>query len=441
MNGEININLREKIKIPVPIVIVGMGKSGRASLKLLLAIGYPRKDIICLDEGESNADYKDSASLLRDIQPATLVVSPGVPLSKQWIQDQKQKGCLLTSEINIAASLLEEEKVIGVTGSLGKSTVSALIAAGLNAIGESYFIGGNFRDPLSMYLLKKLKAKQKETVKWVILELSSFQLENCKKLSCDTSCITHFTSNHLDRYRTIREYYDTKLRILDYTKRNTFALQAGGELYEYAQKRNLAKKINWIKETDAYLTSEELKQIKMLGKQAKENIALAISFSTFYHWPPEYKKALLSFPGLKHRLENLGEKNRVLFINDSKATNISSVISAITTLVQMNRKRVWLLLGGLDKHLPWQTLKLPAKKNIKVIFFGKDGKAIKKLSGIEGATYQTLHMALEQLSSAYEKGDAVLLSPGGSSLDEFKSFEERGNFFREKVKNYQPYKK
>lgn len=432
-NGEIDINKKETIKLLSPIVIVGMGKSGKAALELLLALNYPRKEIICLDEGREKADYKDSATLLKAIKPATLVVSPGVPLSKGWIEEQKQRGCVITSEINIAASILQEEKIIGVTGSLGKSTVSALLKEGLDKIGEKCFIGGNFGEPLASYALKKLK--EKKAVKWIILELSSFQLENCKDLSCDISLITHLTSNHLDRYKSLGDYYNTKLNILNCTKQKTFALAPGEDLYKHAQKVSLDKKIDWINEDKLNLSKEELAKIKMLGEQAKKNISLAIHIGNFYEWNSEFKRAILSFSGLAHRLENLGEKNGVLFVNDSKSTNISSVTAAVITLSNMNRKKVWLLLGGLDKNLPWHTLKLP-KGNIKIIFFGKDGEKIKKLSSMDGLSYKTLCAALEALPSLYERGDAVLLSPGGSSLDEFKNFEERGNFFREKVKLY-----
>ncbi|MES3037397.1 MAG: cyanophycin synthetase, partial [Bdellovibrionota bacterium] len=137
---------------------------------------------------------------------------------------------------------------------------------------------------------------------------------------------------------------------------------------------------------------------------------------------------MLKFEGLSHRLENLGKYNGVQFINDSKATSIESVIEAVDSLDGISvAGNKFILLGGRDKNLPWNKLKILTKKEkVKFIFFGEAADKIKSGSGLPGEVYADLKTALNGIADKLKDGDVCLLSPGGTSLDEFKNFEERG---------------
>ncbi|XGC80915.1 UDP-N-acetylmuramoyl-L-alanine--D-glutamate ligase [Bdellovibrio bacteriovorus] len=433
------VQMNEFIKnLKTPIAIVGMGKSGEATRRLLLQLGFASDSILTFDVKLETADFKDPEALMSEARPQTLVVSPGVPLSAGWITKAKEQGAKITSEISLASSCLTTEKLMGVTGSVGKSTTVSLLGAGLEAFSKSGFIGGNLGFPFADYTADVLEGKRPRA-DWVVLELSSYQLENCENLKLDFSAITYFTSNHLERYDNLEHYYRTKWNILSLTKNAMFLNSEGGDLIEYFKKNGDGEQIKVISKNDPDLAPFQLEKAQLIGQHNQDNLALASALAIAAGWPQQAIEGMKSFKGLAHRLENLGYVNGVRFINDSKATAMDSVLIAATAAFDTleNGGKLHLLLGGRDKNLPWQDL-IPLGKlqGVEFVFFGECREIAQKKSALQGESFAHLSEALEFTFKEARKSDTILLSPGGTSLDEFKSFEDRGNFFKKKVEEF-----
>ncbi len=419
--------------IPTPVAVVGMGKSGDAAKKLLLLGQVPEMSIATFDVKALNAKFNDPKKLMDEFQPRTLVVSPGVPLSADWIQSAKKQGVLITSEISLACLCLEKEKIIGVTGSVGKSTTVSLLGAGLQAFSEWGFVGGNLGTPFSTYAAEVLEGRQRAD--WVVLELSSYQLENCEGLKLDFSAITYLTPNHMERYAHLTEYYDTKWKIKSLTKETLFLNTQGGDLIEYAGQKT-PEKVQSISKSDSNLAAWNISEARLIGQHNQDNIALAIAIAMSAGWPDSAVSAMKSFGGLAHRLENLGFINGVRYINDSKATAMDSVLIAVKAAVESQgpQGNIWVLLGGRDKNLPWEQLEtLSENSQCSFVFFGECRQVAQSKSGLSGENFPSLSEALDFIEQKKQSGDTVLLSPGGTSLDEFKSFEDRGDFFKRRA--------
>lgn len=433
------VQMNEFIKnLKTPIAIIGMGKSGEAARRLLLLSGLDSQSVLTFDGKLASADFNDPEMLMKAAQPKTLVVSPGVPLATPWIQKAQASGIKITSEISLACSYLASEKVVGVTGSVGKSTTVSLLGAGLQNFSKDSFVGGNLGTPFAEYVSDVLE-KKRPRAEWIVLELSSYQLENCENLKLDFSAITYFTSNHLERYENLEHYYGTKWKILSLTKKAMFLNKEGGDLVEYFKSNGHSEQVQVISKKDPFLASYHLEKALLIGQHNQDNLALAATLALVAGWPPSAIEGMKSFKGLVHRLENVGTFKGIRFINDSKATAMDSVLIAATAAhdTLANSGRLFLLLGGRDKNLPWQDL-VPLKnfKGVEPIFFGECRDIAQKKSFLDGPSFAHLNEALQYTFKNVKSGDTVLLSPGGTSLDEFKSFEDRGNFFKRNVEEF-----
>ncbi|UYL10503.1 UDP-N-acetylmuramoyl-L-alanine--D-glutamate ligase [Bdellovibrio sp. SKB1291214] len=423
--------------LKTPIAIVGMGKSGDSAKRLLIACGVSADKILTFDGKLESANFRDSNKLMSEGKPQTLVVSPGVPLSSAWIKEAKSHGVFITSEISLACSCLSTEKLIGVTGSVGKSTTVSLLQAGLEAFSKTGFVGGNLGIPFATYAADVLE-KKRPVADWVVLELSSYQLENCEGLKLDYSAITYFTSNHLERYDSIEHYYQTKWNILGITKNKMLVNSEGGDLVEYSKAKQNAQ-VKVISKKDSDLQSYQLEKAQLIGQHNQDNMALATALTIEAGWPAIAIEGMKNFKGLSHRLENLGEVKGVRFINDSKATALDSVMIAATAAADTLSAGgvLYLLLGGRDKNLPWEQLaSLKDMKNTVFVFFGECREVAQTKSALQGNSYARLEEAIGYIFGKVKAADTVLLSPGGTSLDEFKSFEDRGDFFKRKVSEF-----
>lgn len=415
--------------LKTPIVIAGMGISGEATLRLLLASGVPRKSIFTFDQ-KHPADLCSVDELSRQ-QVQTLIVSPGIPLSSPWIQSLLQKGVQLESELSVAFSVLTEERVISITGSIGKSTTTALIGAAAQALNPNNFVGGNLGDPLARYAEEVLLNKRPRA-DFVILELSSYQLENFENLASDLSVLTYLSPNHLERYKDLQSYYRTKLGIIKKTKGPVIANKNGGELNTHL----LDESTVWTDRNSLSLQAKQLVPCAMVGSHNLDNLAMACAVAEYFQWGSEAFDAMRTFPGLNHRLESCGRHDGVLFVNDSKSTTIDSLLQAVESVQSevQGKGHLYVLVGGKDKNLPWESLEiLKQLPEVSPIFFGECGEIARQKSQLRGPYYSRLIAALESLKGTVQNGDLVLLSPGGTSLDEFKNFEDRGNFFKDWV--------
>lgn len=431
--------MNEFIKtLKTPIAIVGMGKSGEAALQLLLKSGLPKEALFTFDMKLDRVDFMDPEKLMTLAKPQTLVVSPGVPLTSKWIRDAQNQGVKITSELSLACSYLTTEKLIGVTGSVGKSTTVSLLQAGLEEFSTAFFVGGNLGTPFCQYTSEVLDGKRPKA-DWIVLELSSYQLENCENLSLEFSAITYFTSNHLERYESLEHYYRTKWNILSLTKNQMLLNIEGGDLVDYFKNSSNKQNAVVISKKDNAIVSLGLEEAQLIGQHNQDNLALASALAMAAGWPKGAIEGMKKFRGLEHRLENIGTFNGIRFINDSKATAMDSVLIAATAAFDTLNKngKLHLLLGGKDKNLPWQDLHpLQNLQEIEVVFFGECRDTAQKKSNLSGPSFAKLEEALDFVFKKVKENDTILLSPGGTSLDEFKSFEHRGNFFKQKIQEF-----
>lgn len=411
--------------------IIGLGRSGLAAQRFLLRDGVVPEEILTFDQKDPKALTSDPKDLAHLKKGDVMVVSPGVPLSLPWIQEAKKRGVKITSEIGLAFPFLGTEKIIGITGSVAKSTTVALLGEGAKSFDPHCFVGGNFGYPLCDYVCDVLSGL-KPRAQWIILELSSFQLENCEPLKVDLAAITSLTANHLERYDSQEEYYQTKWSLFDRCRGYCFINGLGGDL----QKFKLRKNVVAVRPDDPSLAEFFLWDANLLGAHNQQNLALAAQIAISAGWPRKAITAMKCFRGLSHRFENLGEHKGILYINDSKATALESVLSAILASASLvvPGKFLHLLLGGRDKNLPWNSL-TGLKKNpaLKFYFFGEGAELIKKQSQLDGEIFPKMAPAVSAATKNARLGDIVLLSPGGTSFDEFKNFEERGEAFARQI--------
>lgn len=437
------------------VAIIGIGKSGQSVFQLLKLCPYPWEKIDLYDDlSDGYPKWKDER--IKDY--SDLIISPGVPLKPFWKKSEEFPTIRLWNEIDIASFFLDEEIVYAITGSAGKSTVTSALAWCLKRSNydDKVFAGGNLGTPLAIYAKLKIQGQIKSN--YVCLELSSYQLENLKFLKPDWGIITSLFPNHLDRYQSLEHYYATKLSFLVLCKKGVIYNRGSNELREFIDRciknqdflRNLWRtheshiiqshqKQTWAKLYSAQKSDfphVDWAKARIFGSHNHDNLSLVMKLLNEEQIPYSTEK-LLSYPGLPHRMENFGSFQGVTFINDSKATTIGSVIEAIQTTVPQTKKNLHILLGGKDKELDWERLQdLNRGANMKFYFFGDCGALAQIKSGIPGPCYPRLSHLLPVLIQNVEPGDVVLLSPGGTSLDEFRSFEERGEFFKKFVEKH-----
>lgn len=437
----------------LPIGLVGYGISNKSVEKYLLNRGVSGSEIFVFEDSKAGPTGEE---FLRSSECKSLCVSPGYPLATPWLELARQQGVTIEGEISLASKALnsvrDQMHFIGVTGSAGKSTVVSLLAAGLGAGGRSCFLGGNIGRPL-MDLAMEFSNKDAQIPEFVVLELSSYQLENAGELQLDTALITSLSPNHLDRYRDLKSYYDTKLNLFRITKGKKWASFRSAGLRSFFQQSGVANTfdLNIVGEqssseesqlkklTDSPLSSLDFSQMKMLGDQNVDNVKMtAALLHDLGVWNDEVKQALLDFPGLPHRTEMITGKLDTVFVNDSKSTTMESVLQSVESVYGEKQKRaqtsakMFVLIGGRDKGHDWSQLSVLSKfSNMEFVFFGESAELAKEGSGLSGKLTTTFQGCCEFLSDHVAPGDWVLLSPGGSSWDEFANFEERGNFFRE----------
>lgn len=372
-----------------------------------------------------------------------VVLSPGVSREQLDIAALIADGKTITSDIEL---FLKEVKgrVIGVTGSNGKSTVVTLVGKVANAAGLKTVVAGNIGIPVLDLLGQNFDL--------YVLELSSFQLENVASPALDVACVLNVSPDHMDRHGTLHAYFKAKQRIYFSAKAVVYNLddrltippvvtnvkRAGFSLSKALEEneiqywfdpatRNLMRK-------DTVLMSYDEMRIKGLHNVAN---ALAVyALCGFIGIKNDAIKAELStFPGLPHRCEWVAEKNTVTFINDSKATNVGAAEAAILGLRDEYRK-IYLIAGGDSKGADFENLGKIIRAHVSaLILIGRDADRIAQAVGAEVPTYNAINMraAVELAFQLAEEHSLVLLSPACASFDMFTGFEERGREFAKAV--------
>ncbi|HEY4362206.1 MAG TPA: UDP-N-acetylmuramoyl-L-alanine--D-glutamate ligase [Bryobacteraceae bacterium] len=418
------------------VVVVGMAKSGRAAVDLLIERGAhvtavdqkPVPDLAVPVLPQSAISFAD----------ATLIVlSPGVPADLPEIQPARDRGVPIVGDLELASWFLQGE-IIGITGSNGKTTTTALTGHILKSSGIASQVGGNIGTP-PCSMVKTSRPDQ-----WNVLELSSFQLETIETFRAHIGVALNVTPDHLDRHYTFERYAAAKAQLFENQRPSDFAVLNADDptTYGFAQ----APKTYWFSATswaDAYLFEENIllfadllmpaAEIPLRGLHNLENTmaaALATHLAGATH--QQIREAVKTFPGVEHRLEFVRTLHDVAWYNDSKATNVDATLKAIAAF----EGNLWIILGGKDKNTDYTPLAGPIRQKAHAALL--IGAAAEKIAAqLQGAapliSCGTLEAAITEARAKAQPCDTVLLAPACASFDQFENFEHRGREFKRLV--------
>ena len=447
------------------VLIIGIARQGVALARYLAAQGAD----VTLNDQRDAEQLSATRQALADLPIAwalgghplslldgieTVCVSGGVPLTLPIIQEAQRRGLHLTNDTQVFLDSVPC-KVIGITGSAGKTTTTTLVGRMAQALHpHPVWVGGNIGQPL----VERLDEIQHRHL--VILELSSFQLE-LVTLSPQVSAVLNITPNHLDRHGTMQAYTAAKARILDFQTPADIAILNQQDPGSAALAERVRGRCLWfgmqrppagqagcffadgkICHTDGQTEQALFDQEKILLRGAHNllNVLAACTIALAAGLPGEgLVQGVENFGGVPHRLELVRSLRGVRWYNDSIATAPERTIAAIRSF----NEPLILLLGGRDKNLPWDDLaEIVRQRACKVLIFGESGEKIfaaLQQAGFTGTILHTekLQAAVQAAARLAETGEVVLLSPGGTSFDEFVDFEQRGERFRQWVKEIQ----
>lgn len=444
------------------VLVVGTGKSGIAATQLLLRTGKLPvlfdsnaeldKDEILGKLSLSGDEKKQVEIVLGDLTEeekkalSGVVLSPGVPTDTELVNDLRNRGLLISGEIELA---FEQEKgaVLAITGTNGKTTTTTLLGEIMKATGKKTFVVGNIGNPYT------LEAEKTDADSVTVAEISSFQLETIHTFRPRVSAILNITPDHLNRHHTMECYIDTKARIaenqtkaqicvLNYEDEHLQKLAAKipADIFWFSSKRPLERGI-WLDGEDIiYKDGEEIKictihDMQLLGVHNYENVMAAVAIAMHMGVPVEcIRKAVAEFKAVEHRIEFVREVGGVKYYNDSKGTNPDAAIKAVEAMVTPTV----VIGGGYDKQSSYEEWIASFGDKVKcLVLLGATADKIEETARKAGFTnivrVGSLKEAVEASAVQAQSGDAVLLSPACASWDMFKSYEQRGTLFKEYV--------
>ena len=440
------------------IIILGAGESGIGAALLAKQQGYnvfvsdggAIKEIYKAELINNNISFEENQHTEEKILEADEIVkSPGIPEKNELIQKIRKKGIPIISEIEFAYRYKGNSKIIGITGSNGKSTTTALIYHICKIAALDCALVGNIG-----YSFAKQIAESPKPL--YVLEISSFQLDDITTFKPDVAVLLNITEDHLDRYNyQFENYIQSKFRVAknqsnkdifiycmddeiimdNISKHNILAIKYPFTMKQqisiggYIQNNNM-KIITHTENSEMSVNDFALK-----GKHNQYNtMAAGIAASSIGVRKEKIREAVTTFQSLEHRMENIISIRGVQFINDSKATNINSTWYALES---MERPTI-LILGGVDKGNDYNLIKDLVKEKVKaIVCLGKDNiKIHKAFSNIVSIIIDTesAEAAAQEAFRLSKKGDTVLLSPACASFDLFKNYEDRGRQFKKAVK-------
>lgn len=463
MNNKKLKEFEEKIQ-GKKVAVIGIGVSNLPLLDYLYNLNstvtiFDRKDLNQINPealekiNKYHYEIVTGANALENLVGFDVIFrSPSCRPDTKEIVMEVEKGALLTSEIEMLLQTCPG-KVIGVTGSDGKTTTTSLIYQILKTAGFHCYLGGNIGIPL----FTKVKEMNENDI--IVLELSSFQLMDMK-ISPHICVITNISPNHLDIHKSYEEYINAKKNIFQYQKENDllvlnydneitrkFQYEAKGKIKFFSSKEKLDNGVIYdngkIKECEDGLRKHILdtNQIHLKGIHNFENICAAIAATSSLVNTETQIKAISNFTGVAHRIEFVREINGVKWYNDSIGTSPTRTIAGLNSFEQ----NIVLIAGGYDKHLDYTPIAKPIVEHVsKLILMGATAPKIYDAVNLELKNqkksmpiYQckTLEEVVEKAKEVANEKEVVLFSPASASFDLFKNFEERGNKFKEIVNN------
>jgi UDP-N-acetylmuramoylalanine--D-glutamate ligase len=434
-------------------LVIGLAREGLDLSKFLVQHGAS----VRVTDRKSEQDLKEAAEQLggevelrlgghsiEDLDDVDVVyASPGVAPEHELLQAARHRGIRISSLIELFFALCPAP-IVGITGSAGKSTTTSLIGEIFQAAQRDVFVGGNIGRPL-LGQLHKMNEKS-----WVVLELSSFQLEPLQA-SPHVAVITNVTPNHLDRHPSMDAYWAAKGQILAHQAPTDWAVLNADDMWSQRYRANgLVLRFSLEGSVEgAYLAGE---QLMLLGEpllrssevplRGRHNLANVLAACAAAHAAGVQREAMLAgidaFQGVPHRLQSVGEWHGVTFVDDSIATAPERSIAALLAY----HEPLVLIAGGRDKHLPMQDwAQLIARRVKHVVLLGEMSDLVATALEAADPSYsaitqaRSMDEAVRQAASAAQSGDVVLLSPGGTSYDMYTDFEARGDDFARVVRS------
>jgi len=454
------------------VLVVGIARSGVAAARLLASRGA----MVIANDIKPESELGDATDELRTrgvmlslgahpeglfVNAELIVLSPGVPADLAPLESARHAGVEIISEPELAGRFLRG-RMIGVTGSNGKTTVTTLVGELMRAAGADVIVGGNIGTPLT-----GLIEMSAETT-WTVAELSSFQLEMIDSLRVNVAVVTNITPDHLDRHGSFENYVRAKHRVLSNQTEDDWAVLNGqdqGVADMVAKLGVLSKKAYFSSRgaetvegvaAGAYVQAGRvcttmmsdregevdvmgLDDIPLPGMHNVENVltALAATFcamGTGRNDLPALSDAIKQFKGVEHRIEYVTEIDGIKFYNDSKATNVDSTVKALEAF----ERNIIVILGGKDKGSDYTVLAPLIRDRVKLVVLigAASDKIAEQLQGAGSMTRAgSMRDAVLKAKEAATAGDIVLLAPACASFDMFDNFEHRGRVFKEAVRD------
>lgn len=450
------MNLKNK-----KVLLVGLAKTGISTIKHLDKLGAniivnDIKDKEKLSEILKELQELSSVEYILGYHPENVddidlaVVSPGVPLDLPFILKLKDNNIKIIGEVELAYTLSKNPTFIGITGTNGKTTTTSLVGEIFKKSQADTYIVGNIGNPV----IDTVGVANEKSV--LVTELSSFQLESIDTFKPKVSAILNFTEDHLNRHHTMENYIEAKSRIfmnqnsddfciLNYDDEKVRALseKVKAKKIFFSRKKELEEGIYLDKDNNIVIDINEKivllnkEDLSLPGNHNLENCMAAVGITYVCNVNIEViKEVLKTFAAVEHRQEFVKNLNGVMFVNDSKGTNPDSTIKAI----QSYKNKIVLIAGGMDKQSSFDELLEIAKNNVRaLVLLGETAPKIEKCAKEKGfeEIYIVKNMK-EAVNTSYKianKNEVVLLSPACASWDMYKSFEVRGNDFKENVHN------
>jgi UDP-N-acetylmuramoylalanine--D-glutamate ligase len=453
------------------VTVLGLARSGVAACHLLREAGArvtvaDRKDEAELATVLKTVDRTHVQVALgmqyeRSLDHADLVViSPGVPYRMDALERVRRRGIKVISELELASRFLSAP-ILAVTGTNGKSTTVTLIGKMLSEEGKRAFVGGNLGTALSEAAWTTLQATKQgkpDPYEYLVVEVSSFQLETIDRFHPWMAAILNVTVDHQDRYDSIEDYLAAKRRIFENQSPDDFALLNLDDPKLAAVSSTVrAKRLGFSRtrrigaELDGgtYLEGDEIittvtgrpqsicrrSHLKILGHHNVENVMAAATYAALWGCSPDIiRRVVTTFPGLEHALELVRERRGVRFVNDSKGTNVDATLKALEGI----DRPIWLIAGGRDKGGDFSRLVEAVRHRVKhAILIGEAAPLLK--TAWAGATTiseaGTLREAVEWAAREAAAGDVVLMSPACASFDMFRDYQDRGRQFKSAVQS------
>ncbi len=446
-------------------VVIGGGKTGAAAARLLLQRGAHvdvvddapldkvvaglEKNGLVLDRVDVHAGGIDG-SLVASSDLA--VLSPGVPRAHKALREALAKGVPVVNEVELACAALPDggkgTAIVGITGTNGKSTTTTMAGSIAAQFDKHAFVGGNLGTPWCQTVVEG------KFPKIAIIELSSYQLETIHQLPLRAAIVTNLSPDHLDRYPSAEAYYAAKARIFSLvvsgggTSLNAADAESRKHLFDVrsrvAGKRarcdfDVSRGMDGVQVAEhglsirlgEALTEVVLRNERIVGHHNRQNAAAAIAAMALSGVPSSaWQKGIDAYGGIAHRLERVGERGGVVWLNDSKGTNVDATVTAVKSFA----RGIHLIAGGVGKGSSYAPLVEASRGKVKRVYtIGQDAPAIEAAfaGAVDVLPCGTLETACRAAQQRADSGDVILLSPACASFDQFKDYAHRGDTFRQ----------